>query len=153
MTMEFSDIVTLNAPPETIWLLLEDAENLVSCVPGLDQYEALDSGKGFRGTVSLPFGGSGLQLPAQVEWIEQRAPHQGKLRAAARLSDQEIVGTGVFELEEMGEGATQLLWSATVEVPQALGENRFLAQLVQNFAVRFVEKFFRCLQLQVASQV
>ena len=151
--MHFSDVVTLNAPPTTIWLLLEDAQNLVSCVPGLDQFEVLGSNKGFRGTVSLPFGASGFQLPAQVEWVEQQEPYWGKLRAAAWLSGQEIVGTGIFELEEMGGGVTQLSWSATVEAPPALGENRFLAQLVHNFAVRFVKNIFSCLQLQIASQV
>lgn len=149
--MEFNDTVLLAASRERVWQALNDPQEIGRCIPGLDTVEIYDDGRAFGGQASIKVGSSALTFPARISWVEQDAPHGGRLRAAAVLAGYDVEGQGAVTLEENQDGETTLTWQADVVIPEELADNPLLAQMARMFATRFLQGFFQCVQARLAS--
>lgn len=149
--LHFSDEVTLSASREAVWDVLNDAQAVGQCVPGLREVEVYDDGRSFGGTARIALGANALSFPARVTWMEREAPNGGRLQAFVTFAGYEIVGNGAVQLAPSGNGGVVLSWTADVALPEKLGDNALMLQMARSFAGRFIQEFFRCLQARLAS--
>lgn len=149
--MEFADSMDLNAPCQKVWDTLSDAQTVGRCIPGLQTLEIYEEGRSFGGETRISVGSSSLKFPARVTWLEQNAPHGGRLQAVVTVAGYEIEGAGEVLLTELGNEGTRLSWEADVVMPEKLADNVLVKQMAKMFATRFIQDFFHCLQSRLAS--
>ena len=144
--MQFSDAITVSADLQHVWNVLDDPYAIGACVPGLEEVEVYDEGLSFGGKAHLKVGSSTLAFPARVTWVDQNAPHGGRLRAVVALAGYEIEGQGAIMLSNSADGQTTVAWEAEVVIPEKLAENALVVQMARLFATRFFQDFFACVQ-------
>ena len=149
--MQFSDSVSVSAEIERVWDVLNDAQSIGSCIPGLEAVEIYEEGVSFGGTARVNLGTSALSFPARITWVEQNAPHGGRLQALVKLAGFEIEGYGNVALREAESAGTDIRWDAAVHMPEKLAGNPLMVQMARMFASRFIESFFQCLLVRLSA--
>ena len=69
--MEFTGEFTVAAPPERIWTILTDTNELEHCVPGAQEVTRVDEST-YSGTIVRSVAGLSLRLSGEVEVIEEQ---------------------------------------------------------------------------------
>ena len=106
-------------PPEAVWDVLNDPEELVGLLPGVEKFEIQDERNWFA-TVKVPLGLGGLKLKFHFEKIEERPIEHAALRAQGKGIGAVVSMETHFDLVASG-GGTSMDWTANVQVLGQIG--------------------------------
>src|SRR3989442_15372080 len=68
------------APPETVWRVLNDPAQMAKTMPGVESFDIQDD-RHWRAHVKIPLGLGGLRMSIDFEKMEEREPEFAKLHA------------------------------------------------------------------------
>jgi 2-furoyl-CoA dehydrogenase large subunit len=108
-----------DAPPQAVWDVLNDPEELAGLMPGVDKFEIQDD-KNWFATVKVPLGLGGLKLRFHFEKIEERPIERAALRVQGKGVGAVVTMETGFDLAP-ADGGTSMDWTADVQVLGQIG--------------------------------
>src|SRR5205809_7728558 len=93
----------VNAPVEKVWSFLSDMQQVVRCVPGVENVEVLDATHA-RWTLTVKIGPLSQMIKVLTETLEQIPLRRGRFRAVAET----IAMIGTIKLTPAGK-ATRIM--------------------------------------------
>jgi carbon monoxide dehydrogenase subunit G len=118
------------APPATVWQVLNDPSRMAKTMPGVESFDIQDE-RHWRAHVKIPLGLGGLRMSIDFEKIEEREPEFAKLHAKGNGVGAIMNMDTSFHLSEGGAG-THMEWEADVHIlgPVASMGQRVLQPIV-----------------------
>jgi carbon monoxide dehydrogenase subunit G len=119
-----------DAPPETVWHVLNDPAQMAKTIPGVESFEVQDD-KRWRAHVKIPLGLGGLRMSIDFEKGEEREPEFAELHAKGNGVGAIMNMDTSFHLSDAGSG-THMKWEAEVHIlgPVASMGQRVLQPIV-----------------------
>ncbi|MCZ6860444.1 MAG: molybdopterin-dependent oxidoreductase [Alphaproteobacteria bacterium] len=114
-SMTGSGSVELESPPETVWRLLLDPEELAALIPGCESLEML-APDSYAADVRIGVGGIRSVYKARIELRDQNEPESLRLVGKAEGALGWGAGEGQVTLTRSPEGGTQLDYSYVADV-------------------------------------
>jgi uncharacterized protein len=108
--------VTIRAPRKRVWDFMTDPEQIGQCAPGVEKIEMIEPLKRYRGVVSVGFGAVKARFSGEVEILELDEPNHAKLKAHGSATGSVADALSEMSLSDGPDGATQLHWTADVNV-------------------------------------
>jgi carbon monoxide dehydrogenase subunit G len=109
----------LAAPPQVVWDVLNDPEQMAKLLPGVEGFEVADD-RHWSAAVKVPLGMGALALKFAFEKVEERPIEYSKLSAKGQGVGAIVSMTTEFHLTPAGEG-TSMRWEADVRVAGPIG--------------------------------
>lgn len=141
--MKISGSYTVNAERQAVWDRLLDPDSLSSCIPGVEKLEksgeneydmAMNVGVGMiRGT---------YEGKVRVNNINEPTDYQMYVEGSGRPGF--VKGTGNIELEDKGDGTTEITYEGDVEVGGPVGS--VAQRMLGSVSKRMVDQFFTCVE-------
>ena len=118
------------APPDTVWQVLNDPAQMAKTMPGVESFDIQDE-RHWRAHVKIPLGLGGLRMSIDFEKVEEREPDFAKLHAKGNGVGAVLNMDTSFNLTEAG-GGTNMKWEAEVHLlgPVASMGQRVLQPIV-----------------------
>jgi uncharacterized protein len=118
------------APPDTVWQVLNDPAQMAKTMPGVESFDIQDD-RHWRAHVKIPLGLGGLRMSIDFEKTEEREPEFAKLHAKGNGVGAVLNMDTSFHLSEDGSGTT-MKWEAEVHLlgPVASMGQRVLQPIV-----------------------
>jgi carbon monoxide dehydrogenase subunit G len=118
------------APPDTVWQVLNDPAQMAKTMPGVESFDIQDD-RHWRAHVKIPLGLGGLRMSIDFEKVEEREPEFAKLHAKGNGVGAIMNMDTSFNLSEAG-GGTNMKWEADVHIlgPVASMGQRVLQPIV-----------------------
>lgn len=142
--MHIAATVPLPATPERIWSLLIDPEAASVCVPGLRQWEALDTGHRYQ--LWLNWRDAPEGVPILLTWESMTPPHQFTIRAEVAWKQTAVPVTGIIDLIATSPLTTDLTFRLDLHTT-----NKLLMQMAANIVPKTADAFFTCFKKQLRS--
>lgn len=145
--MHLEGRVTIAAPRTRVWDFLTDPQAVSQCAPGLESLEVIEPDRKFRAVASLGLGSIKTRFTLDVEWLEQTKPERARARAHGKASGSTADVEAEMILNEAGEAATELVWSAEIQI---LGTIASLAsRMMGGVTQKLSGQFFDCVRAKV----
>ncbi|HTO86812.1 MAG TPA: carbon monoxide dehydrogenase subunit G [Thermoanaerobaculia bacterium] len=140
--MRFEGQLSIHAPREKVWAFLTDPEKVSGCAPGLESLEIVEPGRKFRATTSIGFGVVKVRFVNDVEWVEMDPPKKARMKAHGTAPGSGVDAATSMILTEGAEGATDLAWTADVNVVGTVASlaARLMGSVTQKLTGAFFEK-------------
>ena len=118
------------APPDTVWQVLNDPAQMAKTMPGVESFDIQDE-RHWRAHVKIPLGLGGLRMSIDFEKVEEREPDFAKLHAKGNGVGAVLNMDTSFNLTE-ADGGTNMKWEAEVHLlgPVASMGQRVLQPIV-----------------------
>ncbi len=118
------------APPDTVWQVLNDPAQMAKTMPGVESFDIQDE-RHWRAHVKIPLGLGGLRMSIDFEKVEEREPDFAKLHAKGNGVGAVLNMDTSFNLSE-ADGGTSMKWEAEVHLlgPVASMGQRVLQPIV-----------------------
>jgi carbon monoxide dehydrogenase subunit G len=118
------------APPDTVWRVLNDPAQMAKTMPGVESFDIQDD-RHWRAHVKIPLGLGGLRMSIDFEKMEEREPEFAKLHAKGNGVGAVLNMETSFLLSE-ADGGTNMKWEAEVHLlgPVASMGQRVLQPIV-----------------------
>lgn len=140
--MHFAGSERLRGTREQVWALVTDPNAVARCVPGLERMEVVDPST-FKAVVKAGLGPVRGTFSFDVSWKELRAPEHARMAAQGKTPGSAVTVDSSMDLDEVGEGETELSWSADVVVHGTIASVG--ARLMNGFVEKQTQQFFACL--------
>ncbi len=141
--MKISGSYTVNAERQAVWDRLLDPDSLASCLPGVEKLEktgeneydmAMNVGVGMiRGTYDGKVRVNNINEPTDYQMYVEGSGRPGFVK-----------GTGNIELEDKGDGTTEITYEGDVEVGGPVGS--VAQRMLGSVSKRMVDQFFSCVE-------
>jgi uncharacterized protein len=141
--MDFSGEETINAPRQDVWNFLVDPHKSTECAPGLQSIEVIDDSH-FKATVRAGVGMIRGNFNFDVKWSEMTEPSHAEMVANGSAAGSAVQMNSTLDLEDAGEGATLMKWSANVRVSGKLAGVG--GRLMNPVADRMTKDIFGCIR-------
>ncbi len=140
-----------DAPPQAVWDVLNDPEELAGLLPGVEDFDVQDE-RNWYATVKVPLGLGGLKLKFHFEKIEERPIERAALRAQGKGVGAVISMDTGFDLKPDGDG-TSMDWTADVQVLGQIGSmgQRVLQPIVNQQVGQVLEALDERVQARAAA--
>lgn len=130
----------IEAPVETVWRALNDAEVLKECIPGCEELEK-KSDTEFTATVSLKIGPIKARFNGGVELTNLNPPHSYTISGEGKGGVAGFAKGGAdVSLEEDGPDATILSYKAKADVGGKMAQ--LGGRLIQSTSKKLAGQFF-----------
>lgn len=144
--MRFSGTERIPASRERVWQFLTNPDAVAQCVPDVDGLEVVDPSR-FKATVKAGIGPVRGKFGFDVTWKELTEPSRARMAAQGKSGGNAVTIDSTMDLSEAGDDETDLAWSADVVVHGMIASVG--ARLLDGFAKKQTEQFFRCIREQV----
>jgi uncharacterized protein len=144
--MKISGNYTVNAERQTVWNRLLDPDSLSSCLPGVERLDktaeneydmAMNVGVGMiRGTYEGKVRLSDINEPTDYKMYVEGSGRPGFVK-----------GTGTINLNDQGDGTTEIAYEGDVEVGGPVGS--VAQRMLGSVSKRMVDQFFSCVENQI----
>ena len=145
--MRFSGTERIPAAREQVWRFLTDPQAVAQCVPDVESLDVVDPSR-FKAQVKAGIGPVRGKFGFDVAWKELTEPSRARMSAQGKSGGSAVTVDSTMELSEVGEGETDLAWSADVVAHGLIASVG--ARLLDGFAKKQTEMFFGCIRERVA---
>ncbi len=145
--MHVQGSVTVQAPRQQVFDFLTNPEAVSQCAPGVESMEILVPDRKFRAGASVGFGSMKVRFSVDVEWLELAAPESARMKAHGTAPGSTVDAMSEMKLSETGEGATQLDWSADVNVQGTIAS--LASRLMGSMTQKMSAEFFNCVKSRI----
>jgi putrescine aminotransferase len=130
----------LAAPPERVWTLLTDANELARAMPGAGAVEPED-GRRFRTTISLEVGPVKDTYEGRLGYEDEQAPRACTIVVETKGRSGRMAGRGAMQLESHDGGQTLLRYDGDFKVsgPVAAAGQRMIAGVARKTIERTLD--------------
>jgi carbon monoxide dehydrogenase subunit G len=109
--------------------------------------EVVEPGKKFKAIGSVGLGNLKVRFTGDIEFVELVAPSKATMKAHGTAPGSAVDATATMKLSDAGNGATQLDWSADINV---LGTIAALAsRMMGSVTQKLSGEFFACAKKQI----
>jgi carbon monoxide dehydrogenase subunit G len=147
--MIFDQFVRIDAPVERVWEFALDLPGLATCIPGVEDMQAVDH-ENYTGALKVRIGPISLRFQGRVRVIE-RDGDAYRTRVEFEATDKRVSGAvsgrTTVQLEPDGVAATSISIHTDVTVLGKLGD--FGQPVMQRKASQILDEFARNLTLQL----
>jgi carbon monoxide dehydrogenase subunit G len=145
--MQVSGSTTISAPQDKVFAFLTNPDFVSNCAPGLESMEVVEPGKKFKAIGSVGLGNLKVRFTGDIEFVELVAPSKATMKAHGTAPGSAVDATATMNLSDAGNGATQLDWSADINV---LGTIAALAsRMMGSVTQKLSGEFFACAKKQI----
>jgi carbon monoxide dehydrogenase subunit G len=144
--VRFSGLERIPSSRERVWQFLTTPDDVARCVPDLQSIEPVDASR-FKAQVKAGIGPVRGAFGFDVVWRELTEPSRARLAAQGKTGGSAVTVDSTMDLAEAGDGETDLAWSADVVVHGMIASVG--ARLLDGFAKKQTEQFFRCIREKV----
>ncbi len=141
--MKISGSYTMNAPREAVWDRLIDPDTIASCLPGVERLEQTGDGE-YSMAMTVGVGMVKGTYQGKVRLLNLHPPSDYQMQVEGRGAPGFVKGTGTIQLQEAGNGTTEITYDGNVEVGGPVGA--VAQRMLGGVAKRLVEQFFDCMQ-------
>ena len=145
--MHFEGTLSIQAPRQKVWGFLTDPEKVAGCAPGLEKLEIVEPGKKFRATTSVGFGAVKVRFVNDVEWVDLDPPNVARMKAHGTAPGSGVDATTSMTLTDGHEGATDLAWTADVNVIGTVAS--LAARLMGGVTKKLTAAFFESVRKEI----
>ena len=117
--MKVEGVKELDAPPQVVWDVLNDPEQMAKLMPGVESFEVQDD-RHWTASVKVPLGMGALALKFAFEKVEERPIEYSKLNAKGKGVGAIVSMDTEFHLTPDGD-RTSMKWEADVRVAGPIG--------------------------------
>lgn len=139
MKLEFAGSPEITAPTEKVWQRLMDPNFVAASAPGVESVETVDPTH-FKVISGLGVGAIKVKFKIDVELSDIVEGERLTMRARGKAPGSAVDVRSAVRLEETGNGATRLNWSATSEVSGTVASVG--ARLLEGTARHLTEQFW-----------
>lgn len=142
--MDIEKVFTVAAPREKVWDLVTSAEQVATCIPGVEEVQVTEPGK-YKGLMTIKVGPIKASVKADVQELERRAPEfaaygiQGEEggRASRLTADARLL------LKPLEPNLTEVTFSSHVVIVGRLGKfaGGVMTKLADSMSEEFVTAF------------
>ncbi|MEJ8566046.1 CoxG family protein [Elongatibacter sediminis] len=146
--MKISRTFTVDAPRQSVWTFITDAERVAQCIPGCEG--ARETGPGqYDAAINVKVGPIRTTFQVAIEQTEERPPefaaYVTKGEEGSRAS--RISATSELELTEPSAGSTEVTYSSNINIVGRLG--KFGSGMMQKIADNIGDEFVADLKNQL----
>ena len=145
--MHFEGSETIRASRQTVWDFLTDPETVAQCAPGLQSMEIIEPGKTFQAVASVGIGSMKATFKTDVEWVELDEPNRAKMKAQGNAQGSAVEATTEMELKDLGDGSTELIWTADVAVMGTIAS--LASRMMGGVTQKLTAEFFSCVKEKI----
>ncbi len=145
--MRFEGKDTIRASRAEVWKFLTDAESVSKCTPGLESMEVLEPNKKFQALGALGLGTVKVKFKTTIEWTELKPPENAKMKMNGTAPGSSIDVTSEVHLSDAPNGATEIVWSADVNVVGSIAS--LAARLMKPVTAKMTQDFFTCVRKKI----
>jgi hypothetical protein len=146
--MELANNRLVPAPPETVWLALNDPETLKACIPGCESFER-DADGSWKTTVAARIGPVSARFVGRVELADVTPPTGYTLKFSG-LGGAAGFANGEARVRlSPAEGGTDLAYTASAQVGGKIAQ--IGSRLVDGAAAKLADDFFARLTERLSS--
>ena len=145
--MHFEGSLAIQAPRAKVWDYLTDPEKVSRSAPGLESLEIVEPGKKFRATTSIGFGSVKVRFVNDVEWVDLDPPNRAQMKAHGTAPGSGVDATTSMTLTDGQEGATNLAWTADVNVVGTIAS--LAARLMGGVTKKLTSAFFESVRKEI----
>jgi carbon monoxide dehydrogenase subunit G len=145
--VRFSGVERVPAARDQVWRFLTTPDAVARCVPDLQSIETVDPSR-FKAQVKAGIGPVRGTFAFDVAWQELTEPSRARLTAQGKSGGSAVTVDSTMDLDEADAGETDLNWSADVVVHGMIASVG--ARLLDGFAKKQTEQFFRCIRNQLS---
>jgi carbon monoxide dehydrogenase subunit G len=145
--MRFSGTERIPASRGRVWQFLTDPNAVATCVPDVESIEAVDPAR-FKAQVKAGIGPVRGKFGFDVTWQQLDEPSHAHMTAQGKTPGSAVTVDSTMDLAEADDGATELAWNADVVVHGMIASVG--ARLLDGFAKKQTEQFFRCIRDQLS---
>jgi len=117
--LKVEGVKELDAPPQVVWDVLNDPEQMAKLMPGVESFEVQDD-RHWTASVKVPLGMGALALKFAFEKVEERPIEYSKLNAKGKGVGAIVSMDTEFHLTPDGD-RTSMKWEADVRVAGPIG--------------------------------
>jgi carbon monoxide dehydrogenase subunit G len=139
MKLEFSGAPEIYAPREKVWELLTDPQFVARSAPGVESVEEVDATH-FKVISGLGVGAIKVKFSLDVELSDIVDYERLMMRARGKAPGSAVDVVSAVRLEDTGNGATRLKWSATSDLSGTFANVG--GRLLEGTARRLTEEFW-----------
>lgn len=145
--MKVSGSTTISASQDKVFAFLTNPDFVSKCAPGLESMEVVEPGKKFKAIGSVGLGNLKVRFTGDIEFVELVAPSKATMKAHGTAPGSAVDATATMNLSAAADGATQLDWSADINV---LGTIAALAsRMMGSVTQKLSGEFFACAKKQI----
>lgn len=133
---------TFEAPPEAVWNLLMDTEQIAGCIPGCERLEPVGDNR-YRTRLSVSMAAITGEFDGTVAMLDQQPPSSYRLLVDGQGRGGFVKGEARIALAERGQ-ATEVTVDSQVEIGGAIA--RVGQRLLSGVGKMMMDRFFGCLQ-------
>lgn len=147
--MQLVTTVTVRAAVSHVWQVFTSPQLTGDCMPGLLRWETVEPNQRFELLVAWgdTGNGSGLRIPATVEWRDLVPHEQMVVVIEVRLGSGTVGGSAQVRLSAQAPAETAVDIVADIKTP-----NPLLQPMVHNAAGRLLPALLRCLRDRAESR-
>ena len=145
--MLFEDRVAIDAPAARVWDCLLDVNRLAACMPGVENVTQIDD-RTFDGIIAASVGPISGKFSFRAHIVDSVPPSEmtARLEGTDSVTRSTLTADVAMTLHQVGAGATELAYRASVEVQ---GRLAILGEMVlRATAALLLEEFMRRLRLK-----
>jgi len=137
--MRLNDTVRIDAPIETVWEFMTNADEVARCAPGVESVEEIEKDKKYKAVASVGFGNIKVKFTADIEFAELQEPNYGKLKAHGTAPGSAADVMVEMKFAEAGPAATDFTWVADVTIMGTIAAlaNRMMGSVTKKLAGEF----------------
>jgi carbon monoxide dehydrogenase subunit G len=146
LLVRFSGVERIPAARDQVWRFLTSPDSVARCVPDLQSIETVDPSR-FKAQVKAGIGPVRGTFGFDVAWQELTEPSRARMTAQGKTGGSAVTVDSTIDLAAAGDAETDLSWSADVVVHGMIASVG--ARLLDGFAKKQTEQFFRCIREQL----
>jgi uncharacterized protein len=147
--VKFENICSISVACPTLWDFLTDIPKVATCLPGVEEVNALEGGK-YSGVITLKVGAVKLRLSGKIS-VELMDQEKRSAIMAVEAKDQKISGMIqgklTMRLDEQGPAQTKLTAGTDINLFGKIGE--FGQPIIKKKADQMMEEFANNLAARV----
>jgi uncharacterized protein len=144
--MQFSGTERIPASRDRVWRFLTNPDAVATCVPDVESIDAIDPTR-FTARVKAGIGPVRGKFGFDITWQQLDEPSHAHMTAQGKTPGSAVTVDSTMDLAEAGDGVTELTWNADVVVHGMIASVG--ARLLDGFARKQTEQFFRCIRERV----
>jgi uncharacterized protein len=144
--MKLSGDYTFQAPPETIYRLMQDPDTLMTCLPGCEALDLIGENE-YTATMTIGVAMIKGKYNGRVKISDQVEPTSFRMLIEGKGPQGQVSGEGLIEIAGTPNG-TVVSWSGDPKINGTLA--RIGSRVIQPASKMIVGQFFKCLEQQAS---